>query len=81
MVGLVELFVLLKEPLHHSGEAGAVRSGWAGRRLFEGNSRGKTSNAVDRSSPINRGPQGAMEKILMLRLLSRRSEFFQAFAH
>jgi general secretion pathway protein K len=54
-----------KEPLYHSGEAVAVGSGWAARRLFAANSRaiGKKNNAADRPSPADHRPQGVMQRL------------------
>jgi hypothetical protein len=51
-----------KESLHNSGEAVAVGSGWAARRLFAANGKaiGKKNNAVDRPSPADHRPQGVM---------------------
>ena len=45
-----------RDPLHNSGEAVAVGSGWAARRLFAANSTaiGKKNNAADRPSPADR---------------------------
>ena len=56
----------LREPLHNSGEAVAVGSGWATRRLFAVNSMaiGKKSNAVDRPSPADHRPKGVMQRVL-----------------
>ena len=57
---------LVKDPLHNSGEAVAVGSGWAARRLFAANSTaiGKKNNAADRPSPVDHGPQGVMQRVL-----------------
>ena len=53
-----------REPLHNSGEAVAVGSGWATRRLFAANSMaiGKKNNAVDRPSPADHRPQGVVQR-------------------
>ena len=54
-----------RDPLHNSGEAVAVGSGWAARRLFAGNSPAiaKKNNAADRQSPADHRPQGVMQRI------------------
>ena len=56
----------LRDPLHNSGEAVAVGSGWAARRLFAANSTavGKKNNVVDRPSPLDHRPQGVMQRFL-----------------
>ena len=56
----------LRDPLHNSGGAVAVGSGWAARRLFAANSKaiGKKSNAVDRPSPADHRPQRVMQRVL-----------------
>ena len=53
------------EPLHNSGEAVAVGSGWATRRLFAANSKaiGKKNNATGRPSPLDHRPQGVMQRL------------------
>ena len=53
------------ESLHNSGEAVAVGSGWAARRLFAANSKaiGKKNNAADRPSPADHRPQGVMQRL------------------
>ena len=58
--------ILLKDPLHNSGEAVAVGSGWAARRLFAANSTaiGKKNNAADRPSPADHRPQGVVQRVL-----------------
>jgi hypothetical protein len=57
-----------RDPLHNSGEAVAVGSGWAARRLFAANSTaiGKKNNAADRPSPADHRPQGVMQRVLRL---------------
>ena len=63
-----------RDPLHNSGEAVAVGSGWAARRLFAANSTaiGKKNNAADRPSPVDHRPQGVMQRVpRCLRLESR----------
>jgi len=54
-----------RDPLHNSGEAVAVGSGWAARRLFAGNSLAiaKKNNAADRPSPADHRPQGVMQMV------------------
>ncbi len=54
-----------RDPLHNSGEAVAVGSGWAARRLFAGNSPAiaKKNNAADRPSPADHRPQGVMQRV------------------
>ena len=55
-----------KDPLHNSGEAVTVGSGWAARRLFAANSTaiGKKNNATDRPSPADHRPQGVVQRVL-----------------
>ncbi len=57
-----------RDPLHNSGEAVAVGSGWAARRLFAGNSPAiaKKNNAADRPSPADYRPQGVMQRVPMV---------------
>ncbi len=57
-----------RDPLHNSGEAVAVGSGWAARRLFAGNSPAiaKKNNAADRPSPADHRPQGVMQRVPMV---------------
>jgi len=57
-----------RDPLHNSGEAVAVGSGWAARRLFAGNSPaiGKKNNAADSPSPADHRPQGVMQRVPMV---------------
>ncbi len=54
-----------RDPLHNSGEAVAVGSGWAARRLFAGNSPAiaKKNNAADRPRPADHRPQGVMQRV------------------
>ena len=61
-----------REPLHNSGEAVAVGSGWATRRLFAANSEaiGKKNNATGRPSPADHRPQGVMQRLSRLLALA-----------
>ena len=54
-----------RDPLHNSGEAVAVGSGWTARRLLAGNSPAiaKKNNAADRPSPADHRPQGVMQRV------------------
>ena len=60
------IVIFSKDPLHNFGEAVAVGSGWAAKRLFTVNSTaiGKKSNAADRPSPADHRPQGVMQRVL-----------------
>ena len=61
----VQLAVQARDALRNSGEAVAVGSGWAARRLFAANSTaiGKKNNAADRPNPADHRPQGVMQSI------------------
>ena len=66
-----EKYLGIKDPRHNSGEAVAVGSGWAARRLFAGNSLGfaKKNNAADRPSPADHRPQGVMQRVFKALIL------------
>ena len=54
-----------RDALHNSGEAVAVGSGWAARRLFAANSTaiGNKNNAADRPSPADYRSQGVVQSV------------------
>ena len=54
-----------RDPLHNSGEAVAVGSGWAARHLFAANSTAirKKNNVADRPSLADHRPQGVMQRV------------------
>ena len=64
-------------PVHHSGESVAAGPGWDARRLFAANSPaiGKKSNAADRPSPADCGPQGVMQRFPSLTQTPQRAHW------
>ena len=59
------IVIFFKDPLHNFGEAVAVGSGWAARRLFAANSTaiGNKNNAADRPSPADHRPEGVVQSV------------------